>query len=173
MQIVLVVAGLGSIWPLKDTAPASCPARATLFNAVLGLQQEGKAAQAVAALQKMMIIKAKVRRDGRMAELPAEQLVPGDVVNIEAGTSCRRRPAAAGGHAGDRRGGLTARACPFPRASTRFPAGDAARDRTDMVYMNTNVTRGAGTFVVTATGMSTRWGTSRACCRRRTTPRRR
>ena len=37
----------------------------TLFNAVLGLQQEGKAAAAVAALQKMMIVKAKVRRDGR------------------------------------------------------------------------------------------------------------
>src|SRR5690348_17867195 len=55
----------------------------TLFNAVLGLQQEGKAAAAVAALQKMMIIKAKARRDGRMVELPAEELVPGDVVNIE------------------------------------------------------------------------------------------
>ena len=47
----------------------------TLFNAVLGLRQEGEAATAVAALQKMMIIKAKVKRDGRLVEIPAEQLV--------------------------------------------------------------------------------------------------
>ncbi len=49
----------------------------TLFNAVLGLNQEGKAAAAVAALQKMMIVKARVRRDGELVEIPAEQLVPG------------------------------------------------------------------------------------------------
>ena len=58
----------------------------TVLNAVLGLNQEGKAAAAVAALQKMMIIKAKVRRDGQLLEqLPAEQLVPGDIVSVEAG----------------------------------------------------------------------------------------
>ena len=52
---------------------------------MLGLHQEGKAAAAVAALQKMMIVKAKVRRDGRSPQVPAEELVPGDVVPIEAG----------------------------------------------------------------------------------------
>ena len=57
----------------------------TVFNAILGLHQEGKAAEAVAALQKMMIVKARVLRDGELVELPAEQLVPGDVVSIEAG----------------------------------------------------------------------------------------
>ena len=57
----------------------------TLFNAVLGLQQEGKAAAAVEALQKMMIVKAKVLRDGELSEIPAAELVPGDVVSIEAG----------------------------------------------------------------------------------------
>ena len=56
-----------------------------MLNAVLGLSQEGKAAAAVAALAKMMIIKARVRRDGALTQLPAEQLVPGDVVAIEAG----------------------------------------------------------------------------------------
>jgi P-type Ca2+ transporter type 2C len=39
----------------------------------------------VAALQKMMFVKAKTRRDGSLVELPMEQLVPGDIVNIEAG----------------------------------------------------------------------------------------
>src|SRR6476659_8682120 len=85
MQIVLLVAGIGSIYPLHELGTGLVLLGLTLFNAVLGLQQEGKAAEAVAALQKMMIVKAKVRRDGRMAELPAQELVPGDVVNIEAG----------------------------------------------------------------------------------------
>ena len=52
---------------------------------MLGLRQEGKAAEAVAALQKMMIVKARVRRDGELVQIPAEQLVPGDIVAIEAG----------------------------------------------------------------------------------------
>jgi Ca2+-transporting ATPase len=57
----------------------------TVLNAYLGLSQEGKAAAAVAALQKMMVVKARVRRDGELAEIPAEELVPGDVVAFEAG----------------------------------------------------------------------------------------
>ena len=85
MQIVLLVAGIGSIFPLKQYGTGLVLIGLTLLNAVLGLHQEGKAAAAVAALQKMMIIKAKVRRDGALAELPAEELVPGDVVQVEAG----------------------------------------------------------------------------------------
>src|SRR5204862_8239276 len=85
MQIVLLVAGLGSIWPLHELGTGLVIVFLTLFNAVLGLRQEGNAAEAVAALQKMMIIKARVRRDGELVQLPAEQLVPGDVVSIEAG----------------------------------------------------------------------------------------
>jgi P-type Ca2+ transporter type 2C len=85
MQIVLLVAGIGSIWPLHELGTGLVLLFLTLFNAVLGLNQEGKAAAAVAALQKMMIVKAKVRRGGQLAEVPAEQLVPGDIVAIEAG----------------------------------------------------------------------------------------
>src|SRR6202007_1513209 len=85
MQIVLLVAGIGSIWPLHELGTGLVLLFLTLFNAVLGLNQEGKAAAAVAALQKMMIIKAKVRRGGELVEVPAEQLVPGDVVSVEAG----------------------------------------------------------------------------------------
>ena len=64
MQIVLLVAGIGSIWPLHELGTGLVLLFLTLFNAVLGLNQEGKAAAAVAALQKMMIIKARVRRSG-------------------------------------------------------------------------------------------------------------
>ncbi len=85
MQIVLLVAGIGSIWPLHELGTGLVLLFLTLFNAVLGLNQEGKAAAAVAALQKMMIIKARVLRSGGLVQIPAEQLVPGDVVSIEAG----------------------------------------------------------------------------------------
>ena len=86
MQIVLLVAGIGSLYPLKELGTGLVLLFLTLFNAVLGLRQEGKAAEAVAALQKMMIIKARVRRDG---ELVAD---PGGGARARA-TSCRSRPA--------------------------------------------------------------------------------
>ena len=57
----------------------------TLLNAFLGVNQEGKAEASVAALQKMMVVQAKVRRGGEVVQVPMEQLVPGDIVNIEAG----------------------------------------------------------------------------------------
>ena len=85
MQIVLLAAGIGSLYPLRQLGTGLLLILLTLFNAVMGLREEGKAAAAVAALQKMMIITARVRRDGQLAEIPAEQLVPGDIVAIEAG----------------------------------------------------------------------------------------
>jgi Ca2+-transporting ATPase len=85
MQVVLLAAGMISIYPVKQPGTGIMILLLTLLNAVLGLNQEGKAAAAVAALAKMMIVKARVRRDGALAQVPAEQLVPGDVVAIEAG----------------------------------------------------------------------------------------
>ena len=104
MQIVLLAAGIGSLYPLKQLGTGVLLILLTLFNAVEGLAQEGKAAAAVAALQKTMIIKARVRRDGQLADIPAEQLVPGDIV-LDRGRRCGpgRRAAAQRGHAGDRR----------------------------------------------------------------------
>ena len=105
MQIVLLVAGIGSMVPLKQWGTGILLILLTLLNAFLGLHQEGKAAAAISALQKMMIIKAKVRRDGKLVELPGE-LVPGDVVLMEAGDlGAGRRAPAAHGHPGDRRVG--------------------------------------------------------------------
>src|SRR6516162_1251659 len=85
MQLVLLAAGIGSLYPLKQLGTGILLILLTLFNAVEGLHQEGKAATAVAALQKSVIIKARVRRDGQLADIAAEQLVPGDIVSIEAG----------------------------------------------------------------------------------------
>ena len=85
MQIVLLVAGILSLYPLRQLGTGLLLIALTLANAVLGLQQEGEAESAVAALQRRLIVTARVRRDGQEAEIPAEQLVPGDVVSIEAG----------------------------------------------------------------------------------------
>src|SRR5829696_2709398 len=160
MQIVLVAAGIISIYPVKQPGTGIMILLLTLLNAVLGLSQEGKAAAAVAALAKMMIIKARVRRDGKLALVPAEQLVPGDVVEIEAGDvvpADGRVLAAATLEVAE--AALTGESLPVSKGVEPVAAGDAPLgDRTDMVYMNTNVTRGTGTFVVTATGMTTEVG---------------
>jgi P-type Ca2+ transporter type 2C len=160
MQIVLLVAGVISIYPVKETGTGIVILLLTLLNAMLGLSQEGKAAAAVAALAKMMIVKARVRRDGALAQLPAEQLVPGDVVQIEAGDvvpADGRVLAAATLEVAE--AALTGESLPVGKGVEAVAAPDAPLgDRTDMVYMNTNVTRGTGEFVVTSTGMATEVG---------------
>jgi Ca2+-transporting ATPase len=160
MQIVLVTAGVLSVLPLRQLGTGLLLILLTLGNAVLGLQQEGKAEAAVAALQKMMIVTARVRRDGQEAEIPAGQLVPGDVVSIAAGdivpADGRLLQAAALEVA---ESALTGESMPASKGTA--PVGEAGMplgDRACMVYMNTSVTRGAGEFVVTATGMATEVG---------------
>ena len=160
MQIVLLVAGIGSIWPLHELGTGLVLLVLTFFNAVMGLNQEGKAAAAVAALQKMMIVKAKVRRGGELIEVPAEQIVPGDVVHIEAGdvVPADGRLLQAATLEVDE-SALTGESLPVAKDVETVTEPDAPLgDRTDMVYMNTNVTRGAGDLVVTTTGMSTEVG---------------
>jgi Ca2+-transporting ATPase len=160
MQIVLLAAALISIYPVKQPGTGVVILLLTLLNAALGLNQEGKAAAAVAALAKMMIVKARVCRDGALAQLPAEQLVPGDVVAIEAGDvvpADGRILAAATLEIAE--AALTGESVPVGKSVESVAAPDAPLgDRTDMVYMNTNVTRGTGEFVVTATGMATEVG---------------
>ena len=160
MQIVLLVAGIGSLYPLKELGTGLVLLFLTLFNAVLGLRQEGKAAEAVAALQKMMIIKARVLRDGELVVLPAEQLVPGDIVSVEAGDvvpADGRLLSAATLEVAE--SALTGESMPVSKGVESIASADTPLgDRTDMVFMNTNVTRGAGRFVVTSTGMATEVG---------------
>jgi Ca2+-transporting ATPase len=159
MQIVLLVAGVVSL-VLKEWETGIVLVVLTLFNAVLGLQQEGKAAAAVAALQKMMIVKAKAMRDGQLQEIPAEQLVPGDIVSIEAGDivpADGRLLRAATLEIAE--SSLTGESLPVAKGTESVEgSGTPLGDRSDMVYMNTNVTRGSGEFVVTATGMATEVG---------------
>src|SRR5271157_6291784 len=84
MQLILVGAAIVSL-VIKEWSTAIVLIVFTLFNAVVGLRQQGKAESAMNALQSMMKATARVRRDGAEAEIPAEQLVVGDVVLIAAG----------------------------------------------------------------------------------------
>ena len=160
MQIGLLAAGVVSIYPLRQLGTGLLLIFLTLFNAAMNLQQEGKAAASVAALQKMTVIKARVRRDGRPTEIPAGQLVPGDIVAVEAGDvvpADGRLLQAATLEADE--SALTGESLPAAKGTEPVAgAGAPLGDRTDMVYMNTNVTRGAGEFVITATGMATEVG---------------
>lgn len=159
MQLVLLAAGVLSFL-LKQAGTGLLLILLTLANAVLGLQQEGQAETAVSALEKKMIISARVRRDGRTAEIPAEELVPGDIVSIEAGDivpADGRLLNAAMLEVAESE--LTGESTPVSKgtaviAEAAVPLGD----RACMVYMNTSVTRGTGEFVVTATGMETEVG---------------
>ncbi len=159
MQIVLLAAGVLSLFIPNQVATGVVLIALTLLNAAMGLSQEGKASASVAALQKMMVVKAKTRRDGDLVELPMGDLVPGDIVNIEAGdlVPADARILSAATLEIDE-SALTGESVPVPKQTDAVPDDSALGDRIDLAFMNTQVTRGAGTILVVATGMSTEVG---------------
>ena len=160
MQLVLVGAAVVSIAALQELSTGIVILALTVVNALLGLNQEGKAAESVAALQKMLVISAHVRRGGRLTDVPAEELVPGDVVVFEAGDKIPadgRLLVAATLEIEE--SALTGESVPVLKAVDAVTGEDVPLgDRLDMAYMNSTVTRGRGEMVVTATGMSTEVG---------------
>jgi Ca2+-transporting ATPase len=159
MQIVLLGAGILSLFIPNQVPTGVVLIALTLLNAAMGLSQEGKANASVAALQKMMVVKAKVRRDGALAELAMEDLVPGDVVNIEAGdlVPADGRILTAATLEIDE-SALTGESLPVPKQVEAVAADAALGDRVDLAFMNTQVTRGAGMILVVNTGMATEVG---------------
>lgn len=160
MQIVLLVAALVNLLVTGDVGTSLVLAGLTLFNAVIGLRQEAKAEESVAALAQMMKTVARVRRDGQAVEIDAEQLVPGDVVLVEAGN---RVPAdgriTLAATLEIEEAALTGESLPVGKSTDAVPGDDVPLgDRTCMAYMNTSVTRGRGEIVITATGMDTEIG---------------
>ncbi len=159
MQIILVAAAAVSL-VIGEGLTAVVLLALTLFNALLGLRQERKAEESVAALRKMMKATARVRRGGEAVEIPVEDVVPGDVALFEAGD---RVPAdgrlLVAATLEIEEAALTGESTPVLKdieaiGEEAAPLGD----RVNMAYMNSSVTRGRGEMVVTATGMNTEVG---------------
>ena len=159
MQIVLIVAAVVSLLIGQYTTFVLL-VLLTLFNAWLGYHQEGKAAASAAALSKTMKSVTKVRRDGVAQEVSADQVVPGDIVLVDAGD---RVPADGrviiAATLSIEEGALTGESAAVEKNTDAIIKPDVALgDRTNMAFMNTNVTRGHGEILVTKTGMGTEVG---------------
>ena len=135
-----------------------------IINAVLGVYQESKAEAAIEALQKMSAATSKVLRDGKQVSVPSEELVPGDIVVLEAGdavpadgriienASMKIEEAA-----------LTGESVPVSKLLDAIGLAEGRNDvplgdRKNMAYMGSTVVFGRGVMVVTDTGMDTEMG---------------
>jgi Ca2+-transporting ATPase len=131
-----------------------------MINACLGFYQEFQAEKSLAALKKMLALQAKVRRDWRVQELSADQLVPGDIVILEAGDKIPAdgRIVVANSVEVDE-SSFTGESVPVAKQKQelRNPATPLA-ERCNMLYMNNAVVRGRAEMLVTATGMDTEIG---------------
>lgn len=157
--LILLIAAAISIL-LGEGGDAMIIGAVVTMNSIIGIIQEGKAQKALDALKKMTSPRAVIKRNGQSVEIPAKDLIPGDIVCLETG---RQVPAdlrltwASGLKIEE--SALTGEAVPVEkdhtfRSSDRLPLGD----RKDMAYMSTNVTGGRGEGIVTAIGMDTEIG---------------
>src|SRR5215467_11885991 len=159
MQIILVAAAVVSLL-IKEWSTAVLLILLTVLNAVIGMRQEGKAESAMNALKSMMKATARVRRDGAEAQIPADQVVVGDVVLIAAGDEVPAdgRIIAASALQIDE-SALTGESVPAAKDAETL-SGDqlGPGEQTNMAFMNTPVTHGSATVIVTATGAGTELG---------------
>ena len=157
--ILLIVASIISAI-LGEWVDAGAIILIVVLNAVLGVVQESKAEEALAALKKMAAPEAHGIRDGKRVSIPAINLVPGDIVLLEAGNfvpadlrlleavNLRVEEAA-----------LTGESVPVQKnASLVLQSGASLGDRKNTVFMGTTIAYGRGTGVVTSTGMHTQLG---------------
>jgi len=160
MQIILLFAGLASIIFVQDIGTGLLLILLTVFNAIMGMHQEAKAEASLAALQKMMKLTTRVRRNGEVVEIDAHEVVPGDILLFEAGdvvAADGRLIVAASLEIEE--SALTGESTPVPKSVDPIPKDDLPLgDRVNTAYMNSAVTRGRGELIVTATGMETEVG---------------
>ncbi len=159
MNVMLVAVVVVSVI-IGEIPVALTVAGLVVLNVVLGTRQELKARASVDALAKMQVPQARVVRDGTLAEIPSTGLVPGDIVNLEAGdlvpadgrilTSATLETQEAA---------LTGESAPVAKDQATLDSADVTLgDRSNMLFQNTSVTRGTATMVVTETGMQTQMG---------------
>ena len=159
MIVILIVAALVSAL-LGDYEDSIAIAIIVVLNAALGFAQEHRAERAMAALKRLSAPRVRVRREGRVREVSASELVPGDVVLLEAGNVV---PAdgrlVEGANLQVQESALTGESEPVEKDPAALEEEDTSLgERADMVYSSTLVARGRGLFGVTETGMATELG---------------
>ena len=158
IMILLVAVGLSIV--LGHATEAIVIAAIVLLAAVLGFVQEYRAERAIEALGKMAAPTAVVVRDGHELDVPARELVPGDLVVLHAGdrSSADARLVEAVNLQVDE-SALTGESVAVEKHVDAVPGeGLAVADRTSMVYAGTSATYGRGRALVVATGMQTEFG---------------
>jgi len=130
-----------------------------LANAAIGFVQEGRAEAAMAAIRQMLAPRAAVLRDGHRASVDGADLVPGDIVLLEAGDKVPAdlRVIEARGLAAQE-AILTGESVPVDKTAEPVPADAALGDRRSMMWSGTLVTQGTARGVVVATGARTEIG---------------
>lgn len=131
-----------------------------VLNAALGLFQESKAEKALEALKKMAAPHARVIRDGIVREIPAAEVVPGDLLLLETGDAvCADGRVVESRSLKTEESALTGEALPVEKtAAGGLPEETATGDRKNMVLAGGYVVYGKGKVLVTATGMDTEMG---------------
>lgn len=169
MVIMLLVAAAisvitGFIQGEPEWADAAIILSVVILNSVLGVIQEAKSEQALEALQEMSAAQSKVIRDGKMVHMASSELVPGDVVLLEAGDSvpadCRVIESAS---MKIEEAALTGESVPVEKHADVISLAEGADDvplgdRKNMCYMGSTVVYGRGRAVVVGTGMNTEMG---------------
>ena len=161
MLIYVLLAAAGITFVIGEYVDGLIILLVVILNAVIGVVQEYKAEKAIEALQEMSTPKALVRRDGEIREINSEEIVPGDIVIIEAG---RYIPA-------DLRlieianlqieeSALTGESVPTEKEASFIieDPNTAIGDRDNMAFMSTLATYGRGVGIVVGTGMDTEIG---------------
>jgi Ca2+-transporting ATPase len=155
--LLLVATGLSAA--LAEWLDATAIGAIVILNALIGFFQEHRAERAVMALRSMTAPRARVMRDGHSVMLPANGIVPGDVLVLEAGdvTAADARLLAA--HAlTTNEAPLTGESAPVEKTTTPTGPDTPLAERHDIVFMGTSVATGTGLAEVVATGMRTELG---------------
>ena len=145
---------------LGDTIEGLAIVAVILINAAIGFVTELKGVRSIEALRKLGIVNSRVRRNTIISEIPAQDLVPGDIVILEAGdiiTADLRILTASKLQADE--SPLTGESVPVVKSTAILPAETPLAERANMLFKGTAITRGSGEAVVAGTGMSTELGT--------------
>lgn len=167
MIIILIIAaaisGITAVYAGESFADVIIILVVVVINSVLGVVQESKAEKAIAALQEIAAATSKVVRNGHQTTVRSEELVPGDVIVLEAGDSVpadARLTECASMKVEE--AALTGESVPVTKTSDALISKDGKDiplgDRKNMVYMGSTVVYGRGRAVITGTGMNTEMG---------------